>query len=188
MTNTDFAGRRILAIVSNYGVEQDELKLPMQHLTEGAARVDVAAVSTEPIQTLVGDKDPGERFEPTTTLAEADPADYDLLLIPGGTVNADTLRQQDRAVAIARAFIEAGKPTAVICHGPWTLVETGALTGKRLTSYPSLQTDVRNAGGVWVDESAVVDDRGWTLITSRSPKDLPDFTAAIDRVLAAVPA
>lgn len=188
MTNTDFAGRRILAIVSNYGVEQDELKVPMQHLTEGGAHVDVAAVSTEPIQTLVGDKDPGETFEPTTTLEEADPADYDLLLIPGGTINADTLRQQERAVAIARAFIEAGKPTAVICHGPWTLVETGALTGKRLTSYPSLQTDVRNAGGVWVDESAVVDDRGWTLITSRSPKDLPDFTAAIDRVLAAVPA
>ena len=97
-----------------------------------------AAVSTEPIPTLVGDKDP------------------------------------------------AGRSNR--CHGPWTLVETGALTGKRLTSYPSLQTDVRNAGGVWVDESAVVDDRGWTLITSRSPKDLADFTAAIDRVLAAVPA
>ena len=188
MTDTDFTGRRILAIVSNHGVEQDELKVPMQHLTEGGAHVDVAAVSKETIRTLVGDTDPGETFEPTTTIAEADPAAYDLLLIPGGTLNADTLRQQERAVAIARAFIEAGKPTAVICHGPWMLVETGALTGKRLTSYPSLQTDVRNAGGVWVDESVVVDDRGWTLITSRSPKDLPDFTAAIDRVLSAVPA
>ena len=188
MTDTELSGRRILAIVSNYGVEQDELKVPMQHLTDAGARVAVAAVEKGTIQTLVGDKDPGETFEPTSTLDQVDPAAYDLLLIPGGTINADTLRQQEAAVAITRSFIEAGRPTAAICHGPWTLVETGALTGKRLTSYASLQTDVRNAGGEWVDEPVVVDGEGWPLVTSRSPKDLPDFTAGIDRVLTAVPA
>jgi protease I len=188
MAATDLTGRSVLAIVSNYGVEQDELKVPMQHLTEVGARIDVAAVSPETIQSLISDKDPGDTFEPTATLAEVDPSTYDLLLIPGGTINADNLRQEKSAVAIARAFIEAGKPVAAICHGPWTLVETGALSGKHLTSYPSLQTDVRNAGGVWVDESVVVDDEGWPLVTSRSPKDLPDFTAGIDRVLTAVPA
>ena len=141
-----------------------------------------------PIQTLVGDKDPGETFEPDDALDAVDPSGYDLLLIPGGTINADNLRQEARAVEIASAFIVAGKPIAAICHGPWTLVETGSLTGKHLTSYPSLQTDVRNAGGTWSDEPVVVDDSGWTLITSRNPKDLPDFTRAIDEVLAAVPA
>ncbi|MGN6743909.1 MAG: DJ-1/PfpI/YhbO family deglycase/protease [Amnibacterium sp.] len=182
----DLTGHKVLAIVSNYGIEQDELKVPMQHLTDAGAQVDVAAVERDTIQSLVGDKDPGETFTPTTTLQDADPGTYDLLLIPGGTINADNLRQEQRAVEIARTFIEAGKPVAAICHGPWTLVETGALTGKHLTSYASLQTDVRNAGGEWSDESVVVDDEGWTLITSRNPKDLPDFTGAIDRVLSAV--
>jgi protease I len=188
MADTELTGRAVLAIVTNYGIEQDELKVPMQHLLDAGARVDVAAVERDTIRSLVGDKDPGETFEPTTTLAEVDPSGYDLLLIPGGTINADTLRREERAVAIARSFIDAGKPVAAICHGPWTLVETGALTGKRLTSYASLQTDVRNAGGAWTDESVVVDEDGWTLITSRDPGDLPDFTAAIDRALAAVPA
>ncbi|MCU1473173.1 type 1 glutamine amidotransferase domain-containing protein [Amnibacterium sp.] len=188
MADTDLTGHAVLATVSHHGVEQDDLKVPMQHLRDAGARLDVAAAERSTIQTLVGDKGPGEPFEPTTTLADADPSAYDLLLIPGGTINADTLRRQERAVAIARSFIEAGKPIAAICHGPWTLVETGALTGKHLTSYPSLQTDVRNAGGEWSDESVVVDESGWTLVTSRNPKDLPDFTGAIDRVLTSVPA
>jgi protease I len=188
MADTDLTGHKVLAIVSNYGIEQDELKVPMQHLTDSGATVDVAAVSKDTIQTLVGDKDPGDTFEPTTTLDAVDPSGYDLLLIPGGTINADNLRQEAKAVEIASAFIGAGKPIAAICHGPWTLVETGSLTGKRLTSYPSLQTDVRNAGGTWSDESVVVDGSGWTLITSRNPKDLPDFTRAIDEVLSSVSA
>src|ERR1700712_1975745 len=188
MADTDLTGHRVLAIVTNYGVEQDELKVPMQHLADAGAQVDVAAVSKDAIQPLVGDKDPGETFEPTTTLEDVDPSGYDLLLIPGGTINADTLRRQAKAVEIAKAFIGAGKPVAAICHGPWTLVETGSLTGKHLTSYPSLQTDVRNAGGEWSDESVVVDDNGWALVTSRNPKDLPDFTRAIDEVLSSVPA
>ena len=188
MADTDLTGHKVLAIVSNYGIEQDELKVPMQHLTDAGATVDVAAVAKDTIQTLVGDKDPGETFEPTATLDDVDPSGYDLLLIPGGTINADQLRQQAKAVEIASAFIGAGKPIAAICHGPWTLVESGSLKGKHLTSYPSLQTDVRNAGGEWSDESVVVDDSGWTLITSRNPKDLPDFTRAIDQVLTSVPA
>jgi protease I len=178
----DLQGHRVLAIVSNYGIEQDELKVPMQHLTDAGAQVDVAAVEQDTIQTLVGDKDPGETFQPSTTLQDADPSGYDLLLIPGGTINADNLRQEPRAVEIARTFIEAGKPIAAICHGPWTLVETGALSGKHLTSYPSLQTDVRNAGAEWVDQEVQVDGG---LITSRNPDDLPAFVDAIEHALTA---
>jgi len=186
MADTPSSGPRVLAIVTNYGVEQDELVVPVRHLRDAGARVDIAAVSTEPIHTLVGDKDPGETVRPDLTLADADPGDYDLLLVPGGTLNADSLRLDAEAIAIVRAFTSSGRPIAAICHGPWALVEAGAVDGKTLTSYASLKTDIRNAGGSWVDRPVVKDTAaGWVLVTSRTPDDLSDFLREVDAVLAA---
>lgn len=183
MPDADLSGRHVLAVVTNYGVEQDELVVPVDHLREDGARVVVAAVSTDPVQTLVGDKDPGSTVTPDTTLADVSADDFDLLLVPGGTINADQLRLDDDAIALVRAFAEAGKPIAAICHGPWALVTAGLVSGRSLTSYPSLQTDVRNAGGSWSDRSVVSDDGAFPLVTSRTPDDLDDFLGAIDALL-----
>ncbi|MEV0645368.1 type 1 glutamine amidotransferase domain-containing protein [Phytomonospora sp. NPDC050363] len=181
----DLQDKRVLAIVTNYGVEQDELLVPAKKLREAGATVDVAAVESEDVQTLVGDKDPGEKVEPTLTVGEADGSAYDLLLIPGGTLNADALRQDNDAVALVSTFASSGRPVAAICHGPWILIEAGVVEGKTLTSYPSLRSDLRNAGGQWIDQAAVSDDTGgWTLITSRTPDDLGDFVEAIGKALA----
>lgn len=185
MAESDLSGRRILAIVTNYGVEQDELVVPVDQLREGGADVEIAAVSGGPVQTLVGDKDPGKSVDPTATIGDVDPAAYDLLLVPGGTINADQLRLDADALAVVEDFVSDGRPIAAICHGPWALVEAGVVDGRRLTSYASLQTDVRNAGGTWTDEAVVVDDSGGsTLVTSRTPKDLDDFLREIEGVLA----
>ncbi|QNE73454.1 DJ-1/PfpI/YhbO family deglycase/protease [Streptomyces finlayi] len=185
MTENDVSKRNVLAIVTNYGVEQDELMVPVEHLRGWGAQVDIAATSTDGIETLVGDKNPGKTVRPDLTLADADPARYDLLLVPGGTLNADTLRLQGPTTDIVRAFTESGRPVAAICHGPWALVEAGVLEGKRLTSYASLRTDIGNAGGDWTDEPVVVDDsNGWKLITSRKPGDLEPFVREIDEALA----
>jgi protease I len=178
------SGKRVLAIVTNYGVEQDELVVPAEHLRDHGAEVVVAAAEKGAVQTLTGDKEPGRTVQADTALADVDPSGFDLLLVPGGTINADTLRRDEDALAILRAFTGSGRPVAAICHGPWLLVEAGAVAGKQLTSYPSLQTDVRNAGGTWVDSEAVNDgDGGWTLITSRNPHDLPAFLREIGGVL-----
>lgn len=183
---TDLTGRRVLAVVTNYGVEQDELTVPLEHLRGAGATVDVAAVEDDAVQTLVGDKDPGQQVTPTTTLGAVDATGYDLLLVPGGTLNADSLRLEDDALALVKAFASSGRPVAAICHGPWLLVEAGLVEGKRLTSYPSLQTDVRNAGGSWVDEEVVADDaQGFRLVTSRTPDDLDAFLREVDAALTA---
>ncbi|GGM16842.1 type 1 glutamine amidotransferase domain-containing protein [Promicromonospora citrea] len=177
-------GKQVLAVVTNYGVEQDELLVPMRHLRDHGAVVTLAAVKDEDVRTLVGDEKPGESVAPDTTIDDVDPAGFDLLLVPGGTINADTLRLQGPAVTVAEAFAGSGRPIAAICHGPWLLVEAGKVSGARLTSYPSLATDVRNAGGTWVDEPVVRDEgAGFPLITSRNPDDLPDFLREIDAVL-----
>ncbi|MEU1127172.1 type 1 glutamine amidotransferase domain-containing protein [Streptomyces sp. NPDC005899] len=184
MGDDEVSVRKVLAIVTNYGVEQDELKVPVEHLRGWGAVVDVAAVSSDDIETLVGDKDPGEKVKPDLTLSEADPEAYDLLLIPGGTLNADTLRGQDSVLEIVRSFTGSGRPIASICHGPWALVEADVVKGKKLTSYSSLRTDVTNAGGHWVDEPVVTDGTGgWKLITSRNPGDLDDFLRETDAAL-----
>lgn len=125
MSDHEVSRRKVLAIVTNYGVEQDELIVPVDHLRGRGAQVDVAAVSKDPVETLVGDKDPGRTVQPDLTLDDADPSAYDLLLVPGGTLNADTLRTQSSANRIVRAFTAAGRPVAAICHGPWVLVEPG---------------------------------------------------------------
>ncbi|MER5550669.1 type 1 glutamine amidotransferase domain-containing protein [Streptomyces sp. NPDC002793] len=186
MTDNGVKQRKVLAVVTNYGVEQDELVVPLDHLRGAGARVDVAAVSTDDIMTLVGDKDPGKKVRPDLTLNDADPEGYDLLLVPGGTLNADSLRLQEAATRIVRAFTDSGRPVAAICHGPWALVEAGVVASKRLTSYASLRTDIRNAGGEWTDEPVVTDaSGGWTLITSRDPGDLEPFVQEIDKALGA---
>ncbi len=182
-TGTALSGRRVLAIVTNYGVEQDELVVPVEHLRERGATVVVAAASTDPIRTLVGDKDPGQIVEPDTTFADVG-ADFDLLLVPGGTLNADSLRLEGGAVDIVRTFAASGRPIAAICHGPWALVEAGVVEGRTVTSYPSLATDLRNAGATWVDRAVSVDqDGGCTVVTSRKPDDLDDFLAAVGEAL-----
>ncbi|WP_016909322.1 DJ-1/PfpI/YhbO family deglycase/protease [Streptomyces xiaopingdaonensis] len=189
MSDNDLTGHRVLAIVSNYGVEQDELVVPVQHFRDRGAEVDVAAVSADPVQTLVGDKENGQRVEPDLTLEEVDPASYDLLHVSGGTLNADSLRLNDTAVEVLRSFTRSGSPVAAICHGPWLLVEGAEVGGKTLTSYPSLETDIRNAGGSWVDQSVSRDDAGgWTLVTSRTPNDLSDYLTEADSALVETPA
>jgi protease I len=176
-------GKKILVIATNYGVEQDEIVVPVEQLRERGADVTVAAKESGTIQTLVGDKDPGKTLDPDAQLGQVDAGDFDALVIPGGTINADNLRQESAAVALATAFADAGKPIAAICHGPWTLVEAGVLPGRTITSYPSLQTDIRNAGAEWVDQEVQVDATGSTIITSRNPGDLPAFVDAIQAAL-----
>lgn len=176
-------GKKILVIATNYGVEQDEIVVPTEQLRARGADVTVAGQESGPIATLVGDKDPGKSVDTDTTIGSVSGAgDYDALVVPGGTINADTIRQDADAVALVTAFAEAGKPVAAICHGPWTLIEAGVVSGKTITSFPSLQTDVRNAGGEWVDQEVQVDGG---LITSRNPDDLPAFVDAIEHALTA---
>lgn len=186
MSDKPLDGRRVLVLVSNYGVEQDELLVPVRRLQEDGADVTIAAVTSDPVQTLVGDRDPGETVKPTTTLETLDPGAHELLLLPGGTINADQLRLESKALETIRAFAESGRPIAAICHGPWALVEADVLRGKTLTSYSSVRTDARNAGAKsWVDEAVVSDSaNGYTLITSRTPKDLDDFLGAVHQALA----
>ncbi|WP_369218105.1 DJ-1/PfpI/YhbO family deglycase/protease [Streptomyces flavofungini] len=186
MAENTLNGRRVLAVVTNYGIEQDELLVPVEHLRERGAHVDVAAVSDEEIRTLVGDKDPGKTVRPDLKISDADVDSYDLLLVPGGTINADSLRLDRDAVEAVRTFAGAGGKVAAICHGPWLLVEADVLDGKTLTSYASLATDIRNAKGTWVDKSVMhCGANGWDLITSRTPDDLDDFLKDIDATLGA---
>ncbi|MER5884860.1 type 1 glutamine amidotransferase domain-containing protein [Streptomyces sp. NPDC001941] len=176
---------RVLAITTNYGVEQDELVVPVQHLRDVGAQVDIAAVESGDIETLVGDRDPGRTVPATHALADVSTDDYDLLLIPGGTINADSLRLEALAIQAVRDFASSGRTVAAICHGPWLVVEAEVVEGKTLTSYPSVATDIRNAGGTWVDEEVFsCGANGWTLVTSRTPKDLPAFLKGIDEALA----
>ncbi|RHA43550.1 type 1 glutamine amidotransferase domain-containing protein [Cellulomonas rhizosphaerae] len=185
MSSSALKGRRILAIVTNYGVEQDELVVPVAHLRSSGAKVTIAALKgKKKIQTLTGNKEPGATIKPDIKLAEVDAKGYDLLLIPGGTLNADALRLSDEALALVRTFAGAGKPIAAICHAPWALVSADVVRGKTLTSYASLETDIRNAGAEWKDEPVVVDhEGGYALVTSRDPEDLDDFLGAIDVLL-----
>ncbi|MBF4614374.1 type 1 glutamine amidotransferase domain-containing protein [Curtobacterium sp. VKM Ac-1376] len=175
-------GKKVLVIATNYGVEQDEIVVPTEQLRERGAIVTVAAQQSGSIDTLVGDKDPGKSLEPDTTIAGVNVTGFDALVIPGGTINADTLRQDNSAISLVKAFVEANKPVAAICHGPWALVEAGVLPGKTITSFPSLQTDVRNAGAEWVDQEVQVDGG---FVTSRTPDDLPAFVDAIEQALTA---
>jgi protease I len=173
--NDELTGKRIAFLVANEGVEQVELTEPAKAVREAGAEVDLIAPVDEPVQAF-NHLDKGDTFEPDKTVAEADPGDYDGLVLPGGVANPDQLRTKAAAVEFARAFFDAGKPVGAICHAPWTLVEAGVVRDRTLTSWPSLQTDIRNAGAEWVDEQVHVDDN---LVTSRRPDDLEAFDAKI---------
>jgi len=168
-------GKKIAFLVANEGVEQVELAEPAKAVRDAQAEVDLIAPADEPVQAF-NHLDKGDTFEPDRTVAEADPADYDGLVLPGGVANPDQLRTKPAAVDFVRAFFEAGKPVGVICHGPWTLIEADVLRGRTITSWPSLRTDLRNAGAEWVDEQVHVDDN---LVSSRKPDDLEAFNSKI---------
>ncbi|MBF6163310.1 type 1 glutamine amidotransferase [Streptomyces gardneri] len=175
-------GTRVLIITSNTGVERDELLVPRDELRQRGARVTHAAPKREQVQTFRHDTEKDAAVQPDSSLHEVSVDDFDVLVVPGGTVNADKLRVTDRAIELAKEFAGAGKPIAAICHGPWLLVNAELVSGKTLTSYFSLRADIVNAGGAWVDEPAVRSaEGGWTLLTSRNPGDLPDFVHAITR-------
>lgn len=164
-----------IAILATDGYEQSELVQPLALLKEAGFSVDV--ISPKP-GTIRGwkDKDWGDSVPVDVELANANPDDYAALVLPGGVTNPDQLRMLPAAVAFVRAFHDAGKPLAAICHGPWLLVEAGAVEGRELTSWPSLKTDLENAGGHWKDAEVVVDRH---VITSRKPQDIPAFTRAV---------
>src|SRR5688500_12687393 len=167
-------GKKIAFLAAD-GVEQVELTKPWEAVKAEGAEVELLSLEDGQIQGFEH-LDHGDKFDVDKTVAEADAGDYDGLVLPGGVANPDSLRMDSDAVAFARAFFEAGKPVAAICHAPWTLVEAGVVDGRTLTSWPSLQTDIRNAGGTWVDEEVHV-DAGF--VTSRNPDDLPAFCAKL---------
>ena len=176
---TTLKGRRV-AILATDGVEQIELEEPRKALDGAGAVTHLIAPRDGSIQAMNHDEK-GARIPVDRKLADVRPSEYDALLLPGGVANPDQLRTDERAVQFVREFMLAEKPVAAICHAPWMLVEANAVAGRTLTSWPSLQTDIRNAGGEWVDETVRIDDR---LITSRKPEDLPAFCAAIVREFA----
>ncbi len=168
-------GKRIAILVANEGVEQVELTKPRDALRAAGAEVELLAPEGDEIQAF-NHLDKGDTFSPDKTVGEADPGDYDGLVLPGGVANPDQLRTATDAVQFVRSFFEAGKPVGVICHGPWTLINADVVDGRTLTSWPSLQTDLRNAGADWVDEEVHVDQG---LVSSRKPDDLDAFNAKI---------
>ena len=172
----ELQGRKVAILLAPVGSEQVEFTEPKKAVEEAGASVDVVGIEAGEAQTMNSDVNPGETFTVEKTFSEVSPDDYDALIVPGGTVGADNLRGSQEAVSFVRGFFEQAKPVGVICHGPWTLVEADVVKGRTLTSYPTLQTDIRNAGGTWVDEE-VVTDQG--LVTSRNPDDLPAFCAKI---------
>jgi deglycase len=167
---------KTIAIIATDGVEQVELTEPRQAVEQAGATTELLSVSTGEIQAMNSDINPADTFPVDKEISDASPGDYDGLILPGGTVNADRLRVDDRVISFVQEHFKAGRPAGVICHGPWTLVEADLVRGRTLTSYPSVQTDIRNAGGKWVDEEVVVDQG---LVTSRNPNDLPAFCAKI---------
>ncbi|HEX3172749.1 MAG TPA: type 1 glutamine amidotransferase domain-containing protein [Solirubrobacterales bacterium] len=168
-------GKRIAILVANEGVEQVELTSPLDALHNAGADVSLLAPEEGEIQAF-NHLDKRDTFTPDKTVGQASPDDYDGLVLPGGVANPDQLRTDTDAVQFVRAFFEAGKPVGAICHAPWTLINAGVVDGRTLTSWPSLQTDLRNAGAEWVDEEVHVDQG---LVTSRKPDDLDAFNAKL---------
>ncbi len=175
----ELSGMRV-AVLATDGVEQVELDRPWQTLEEAGAEPELISLEAGEI-TAYQHIDKGDRKKVDSTVADADPDDYAALVLPGGVINGDFVRADADAVAFVKAFFDAGKPVAAICHAPWVLAEADVVRGRRMTSWPSLQTDLRNAGATWVDEEVVVDG---ALVTSRNPDDLDAFGAAIVEVFA----
>jgi protease I len=168
----DLQGKQIAFLVANEGIEQVELTEPWQAVQQAGGTPRLIAPKSGQAQAY-NHLDKADTFDVDQTAAAADPGDFAGLVLPGGVANPDALRMDKDAVEFVRGFFDAGKPVAAICHAPWSLVEADVVRGRRLTSWPSLQTDLRNAGAEWVDEQVVVDRN---LVTSRKPDDLPAFT------------
>jgi protease I len=170
MASGNLDGLKVAILVTD-GFEQVEMTEPRKALDEAGARTSIVSPKDERVR---GWKftEWGDEFPVDVPLAQARPEDFDAILLPGGVINPDKLRMDKGAVLFAQAFLDGGKPVATICHGPWTLIETGKVKGRRLASWPSLQTDVENAGAEWVDQEAVVDGN---LVSSRKPDDIPAF-------------
>jgi deglycase len=167
----ELQGKKIAFAVANEGIEQIELTRPWAAIEEAGAEPELIAPDEGQVQAF-NHLDKGDRFDVDRTFSGADASDYDGLVLPGGVPNPDVLRTVPEAVSFVRAFFESGKPVGVICHGPWTLIEADVLRGRTITSWPSLETDIRNAGGNWVDEKVHVDAG---LVSSRRPDDLDAF-------------
>jgi protease I len=172
----ELQGKKIAILLAPVGTEQVEFEESKKAVESEGATVDVVGLQTGDAQTMNSDVNPGDTFTVEKTFSEVLADEYDGLIVPGGTVGADKLRGSDEAVSFVHSFFDQAKPVGVICHGPWTLVEADVVKGRTLTSYPTLRTDIRNAGGNWVDEEVVVDQG---LVTSRNPDDVPAFCAKI---------
>ncbi len=178
---TDLSGRLVAILIAPRGTEEPEFVEPKKALEEAGATPVVVSFESGRAETKNHDLDPGGSYPIDRTFEDITPDDVEAVVVPGGAVGADTLRANPAVVSFVKGVAAQDKPVAAICHGPWTLIEAGLAQGRRLTSYPSLQTDLRNAGAEWVDEEVVV-DRG--LITSRNPDDLPAFCGALIDALA----
>lgn len=174
MASEKLKGRRV-AFLATDGVEESELAKPWEAVVEAGASPELISIKAGEIQSEShGEK--ARKFKVDRLVADVSERDYDALVLPGGVKNPDKLRMNPKAVEFVRAFMEADKPVGAICHGPWMLVEAGCVQGRTLTSYPSLRTDIRNAGGDWVDRMVASDQK---LVTSRNPDDLPAFGQAV---------
>jgi protease I len=173
--SSQLTGKKIAFLVAQEGVEEVELTAPWKAVQEAGGKPELIAPEEGEVQAF-NHLDRGSKFTVDHTLEGLDPADYDGVVLPGGVANPDQLRTEEKAVSFLRRFFSEGKPVGVICHGPWTLVEADLVRDRTITSWPSLQTDIRNAGGNWVDREVVVDEG---LVSSRNPDDLPAFCAKI---------
>jgi protease I len=179
MMTTQLQGKKVAFLVALEGVEQVELTEPWKAVTEAGGTPELISTEVGKVQAF-NHLDKADTFEAEKAAGEADAADYAGLVLPGGVANPDNLRANSDAVDFAKSFFDAGKPVAVICHGPWTLVDADVLRGRTITSWPSVKTDILNAGGNWVDEEVVVDQLGGNkLISSRKPDDLPAFCSKL---------
>lgn len=175
MTSTELQGKTVAFLVAQEGVEEIELTKPWQAVKDAGGAPELVAPEDGEVQAF-NHLDKSSTYPVDKALEDADPDSYDALVLPGGVANPDQLRTDDRAIRFVQKIFSAGKPVGVICHGPWTLVEADLLRDRKITSWPSLQTDIRNAGGEWVDEELVVDQG---LVSSRKPDDLPAFCSKI---------
>ena len=172
---TELQGKKIAFLAAD-GVENSEFTQPWKAVKEAGGTPELVSLEEGEIQGVENELEKRDTFKVDKVVADADPSDYDGLVLPGGVVNPDALRANDDAVEFVRSFAEAKKPIGAICHGPWTLVEAGVVEGREMTSYHSIQTDLKNAGANWVDKEVVVDDG---LVTSRSPRDLDAFCSKV---------
>lgn len=176
----ELQGKRVAFLLANSGVEQVELTTPWRAVQDAGGTPVLIAPEKDTVQAFTNDTEKADTFQADLSTRDAVAEDFDALVLPGGTTNPDQLRLDINAVTLVAAFAGAGKPIAAICHGPWTLIEAGVVRGKTVTSWPSLQTDLRNAGAEWRDEQVVVSpEEGYPLITSRNPDDLDAFSSTL---------